>query len=53
MLSFNVRDDINVNTKATFEHLALMSFDIKSMQAYSYIDCLFTLSLCLPKAELK
>ena len=44
MFRFDVKDDVNVNNKATVERLASTSFDVKSMQAYSYVDCLFTLS---------
>ena len=40
--NLDVKDDVNVNTKATFERLVSPSFGVKAMQAYSLVDCLFT-----------
>ena len=41
MFRFDVKDDVNVNNKTTSERNISTSFDVKSTQAYSFVDDLF------------
>ena len=44
MFRFDVKDDVNVNSKVLFQAFHLILCDVKCMQAYSYVDCLLTQS---------
>ena len=44
MFRLDVKDDVNVNSKASFQEFYLISCDIKCMQAYSNVDWLLTQS---------
>ena len=38
MICLDVKDDVNVNSKASFQTFHLLLCDVKCMQAYSYVD---------------
>ena len=38
MIRLDVKDDVNVNYKASFQAFHLLLCDVKWMQAYSYIN---------------
>ena len=38
MIHLDVKDDINLNSKASFQAFHLFLCDIKCMQAYSYVN---------------
>ena len=38
MFRLDVKDDVNMNSKASFQAFHLISCDVKCMQAYSYVD---------------
>ena len=44
MFRLDVKNDVNVNSKASFQAFHLILCDVKCMQAYSYVDWLLTQS---------
>ena len=38
MICLDVKDEVNVNSKASFQTFHLLLCDVKCMQAYSYVD---------------
>ena len=38
MFRLDVKDDVNVNSKASFQAFHLILCHVKCMQAYSYVD---------------
>ena len=44
MFRLDVKEDVNVNLKASFQAFYLILCDVKCMQACSYVDLLLTQS---------